>query len=114
MTGHYRACSSFDTTEARREFVCALLRLPRTLCAIYPAVAPADTDVGRLRKKREGPAAAEEVLLGVNRTGLHVFRAASGELLHSAPYREIRRVASGKQARTLRTFCTRLRLHRIS
>jgi hypothetical protein len=49
--------------------------------------------------KGEGPAAVDQMLLGVNSFGVHVFRVATMDLVHFIPYRHIRQVASDPQVR---------------
>jgi hypothetical protein len=98
---HYASIAHFSTADARREYFCALVGLPLAFCSLHRVVAAPTSDgalhLVSLDGQGQGPAAADEMLLGVNSTGVHLFRAATLRLVHSIPYRHIRQVASNLQ-----------------
>lgn len=105
---HYKAVGNFTPVDARREFVGLLATLPRGLCSFHATrvtdQAGASTLLKRLSHESGPPgpgghAAAADVLLGVNRVGLHLFQRPSKMHVHSAPYNQIRQVASGAKVR---------------
>jgi hypothetical protein len=110
VTEHYEAAGNYTPVDARREFVGLLATLPCGLCSFHAARATDQAGANSLLSRLShasglpGPGvhvAAADVLLGVNRVGLHLFQRPSKAHIHSAPYNQIRQVASGAKVRVL-------------